>query len=55
LCPPKLLPQETLDYVYKELLSLWNSFKKEPFLGVDIDVLQTDVCSAMRTLQLQTQ
>ena len=48
-------PQETLNYVFKELLSMWNSFKKEPFLGVDVGVLQTNVSEATRASQIQSQ
>eukprot|EP00967_Tisochrysis_lutea_P110244 scaffold172316_cov14-Tisochrysis_lutea.AAC.1 len=31
--------QETLDYVYKEIMSLWKAYKQQPFFGIDSEAL----------------
>jgi len=45
----KVDPKETLDYVYKEISSLWQVFAKKPIFGVDA---QLDAEAQMRQLQL---
>ena len=31
--------QETMDYVYKEIMSLWKAFNQKPFLGIDCEAM----------------
>lgn len=35
----KVDPKETLDYVYKEIMSLWKAYKQQPFFGIDSEAL----------------
>jgi len=47
--------QETLDYVFKEITSLWQAYKQQPFMGMDCDVMHNASNSALTSVQLQSQ
>jgi len=47
--------QETLDYVHREIMSLWKGYCQAPFVGMDCDALAIACAGALASQHIGSQ